>query len=258
MDDHSHFLAERRQRVAEYPKNSSLQHASESFLVESIKNHYSYNFDWMGLPIIQYPQDLIALQEIIWETRPDCIIETGVARGGSLVFYASMLELLGGDGFVVGIDIDIRAHNRRRLMEHPLMRRLRLIDGSSVSTDIVQVVESLLSDRKRVMVCLDSNHTHDHVFQELQKYAPLVTPGCYCVVFDTIVEDMPAGFFTDRPWDKGNNPRTAVSAYLQHLQTTSPIDRHGCAVQFVVDHAIDARLLVSAARGGWLRRRPRD
>lgn len=191
MDDHAEFVSERQRRIASYGEDESLRHAGNAFCEESIRARYSYNFEWLGLPIIQYPQDMQALQEVIWRTRPDCIIETGVARGGSLVFYASMLELLGGDGMVVGIDIDIRQHNRKRIVEHPLARRIRLIDGSSIDPATVAAVCAIAGQHERIMVCLDSNHTHAHVLAELQSYAPLVSPGCYCVVFDTIIELMP-------------------------------------------------------------------
>ncbi len=254
MDDHAEFVRERQQRIASYGEDASLQRAAEVFAEESIRARYSYNFEWLGLPIIQYPQDVQALQEIIWRTRPDCIIETGVARGGSLVFHASMLELLGGDGIVVGIDIDIRQHNRKRIVEHPLARRIRLIDGSSIEPATVAAVRAIAGQHERIMVCLDSNHTHAHVLKELECHAPLVSPGCYCVVFDTIIELMPRGFFADRPWDRGNNPSTAVEAFLGQLTLRPMQAADGGPLRFEPDAGIDRQLLVSAARGGYLRR----
>jgi len=242
MDDHNEFLEQRSSRIASFAHNAPLSGKAADFLVESLHSNYSYNFSWMGLPVIQYPQDLVALQEIIFATKPDLIIETGVARGGSLAFFASMLELLGGNGIVVGVDIDIRAHNRVRIMEHPLNHRIRLVEGSSLESSTVATVKTFVEGRKRIMVSLDSNHTHDHVLQELNLYAPLVTQGCYCIVFDTIVEIMPEGSYSDRPWGKGNNPMTAVQAYLAINNS------------FVVDTEIENKLLITAAPSGYLKR----
>lgn len=243
QDDTNRFLAERAERVAANATREPLRSSARRFLLDSLDARYSYNFSWMGLPVIQYPQDLVALQEVIWETRPDCIIETGVARGGSLLFFASMLELLGGNGVVVGIDIDIRAHNRWRILAAPLAHRIRLVEGSSTDDSTIAAARAHVEGRRRVMVCLDSNHTHEHVLGELRSFGPLVSPGCYCVVFDTVVETMQAGSFPDRPWDVGNNPMTAVRAFLAEDGN------------FEVDRAVEDKLLVTAAPGGWLRRR---
>jgi len=242
MDDHQHFIGERRKRVQSVKSNAALTKAAEDFLKQSLYGEYSYNFDWMGLPIIQYPQDMFALQEIIWKVKPDLIIETGIARGGSLIFYASMLELLGGNGKVLGIDIDIHKHNRQRILNHPLSRRLKMIEGSSVDTDVHKKVCEIASQYQTILICLDSNHTHNHVLKELRFYAPLVTQGSYCIVFDTIVEIMPNNHYQNRPWNKGNSPATAVSRYLKECNN------------FEVDVNIDRKLLISAALGGYLRR----
>lgn len=201
---------------------------------------YAYNWTWWGRPVIQLPQDLMALQTIVLEHRPDLIIETGVAHGGSLVFHASMLELLGA-GRVIGIDVDIRAHNRRAIEAHPLSRRIELIEGSSVSPAVAALVRRRARGAARVMVCLDSNHTAEHVARELELYSPLVTPGAHLVVFDTAIEDLPAGDFPDRAWGPGNSPKTAVRAFLA-----------GTA-RFVVDHELERRLLFSVAPEGYLR-----
>ena len=254
MDDHADFLDERERRIASHQQNEPLKTVARAFSEESVRARYSYNFEWLGLPIIQYPQDMQALQEIIWRTRPDCIVETGVARGGSLVFYASMLELLGENGVVVGIDIDIRQHNRKRIVEHPLARRIRLIDGSSIEPATVDAVRAIVEKHDRTMVCLDSNHTHEHVLKELEGYAPMVSPGCYCVVFDTIIELMPEGFFADRPWDRGDNPKTAVDAFLRKITEESAADINGRRLAFECDTSMDRKLMISAARGGYLRR----
>jgi cephalosporin hydroxylase len=195
----------------------------------------------MGRPIIQFPQDIIAMQEIIWSLKPDLIIETGVARGGSCVFYASMLQLLGGEGRVIAIDIDIRPDNRKAIETHPMASRIDLLEGSSVSPEIVTRVREAARRARTVLVALDSNHTHAHVRDELLAYAPLVTKGSYLVVFDTVIEHMPATFFPDRPWSVGDNPHTAVQEFL------ATTDR------FVIDTTIDHKLQISVAPGGYLR-----
>lgn len=240
-DDHQEFLRQRFERVSGYAGDDQLIASTQVFLRESLRTQYSYNFDWLGLPVIQYPQDLMALQEIIWNTQPDLIIETGVARGGSLIFHASMLELLGKDGLVVGIDIDLRQHNRKRILAHPLAGRIKLFDGSSIAADIVASVAAFAKDKK-CLVILDSNHTHEHVLAELQAYTPFVSFGGYCVVFDTIIELMPSGHYRDRPWDRGNNPATAVAQFLREHPEWS------------LDRSITDRILISAAHGGYLRR----
>jgi cephalosporin hydroxylase len=202
---------------------------------------YTYNFTWLGRPVIQFPQDLVALQEIIWRVRPDLIIETGIAHGGSLIFSASMLELLGGDGQVLGIDIDIREHNRVEIEKHPLSRRITMLQGSAVDEKIAEAVRLFARDRERVLVILDSNHTHEHVLRELELYAPLVTEGSYLIVMDTIIEDMPEDFFPDRPWSRGNNPKTAVWKFLEGTD------------RFVIDKEVENRLLITVAPDGYLR-----
>lgn len=214
---------------------------SHAFFLKTCEHRYSYNFSWLGQPVIQYPQDLIAVQEIIWNVKPDLIVETGIAHGGSLVFYASLLELIGGPGKVLGIDNDIRSHNRAAIEAHPLSARIAMKEGSSVDDAVARSAFEAAQDKQRVLVILDSNHTHKHVLRELNLYSPLVRAGSYLVVFDTAIEQMPAKAFPDRPWGPGNNPHTAVQEFL------SKNDR------FVVDRAIDRKLLVSAAPGGYLR-----
>jgi cephalosporin hydroxylase len=197
----------------------------------------------MGRPIIAYPQDMIAMQEIIWEVQPDLIIETGIAHGGSLIYYASLLELIGGNGKVVGIDIDIRQHNRLLIEEHPMFKRIQMLEGSSIDAQIAQQVFDIAKNHSKILVCLDSNHTEEHVLEELNLYSPLVSVGSYCVVFDTIVEHLPADYMPGgRPWNPGNNPKTAIKKFLQ---TTD---------HFSIDHSIDNKLLISVAPGGYLRR----
>ena len=204
---------------------------------------YSYNFNWMGVPIIQFPQDIVAMQELIWQIKPDVIVETGVARGGSLIFYASMLELIGKpDAKVIGVDIDIRAHNREVIESHPMSRRIQLIQGSSVDEDTFNKVKTACGDAKSVLVCLDSMHTHQHVLDELRLYSKLVTPDSYLVAFDTCIEEMPADYYPDRPWKPGNNPMTAVKEFLKEDGS------------FVEDRSIPDKLLITVARSGYLRK----
>lgn len=207
-----------------------------------MEKQYVYNFEWMGRPIIQYPQDVIALQELIWQVKPDLIIETGIAHGGSIIFSASMLELIGNDGIVVGIDIDIRDHNRKEIESHPMFKRIELIEGSSISEETVAQVDKFTEGRETVLVILDSMHTHEHVLAELTHYAPYVSKHSYVVVLDTFVEDLPRGFFQDRPWDVGNNPKTAVYEYLQDHP------------EFELDASFENKLMITVAPSGYLKR----
>jgi cephalosporin hydroxylase len=236
------FVEEKKERIRSNGSNEALQTAAENFNVESNRAQYSYNFSWMGRPIIQYPQDMIAMQEIIWDVKPDLIIETGIAHGGSLIYYASLLELI-GNGEVLGIDIDIREHNRKEIGKHPMIKRIKMIQGSSIAPEIVSQVEKYAAGKKRILVCLDSNHTHDHVLSELNLYSPFVTTGSYIVVFDTIVEDLPEGYFSQkRPWGISNNPKTAVDTFLHSNKS------------FEIDQAIDNKLLISVAPKGYLKK----
>ncbi len=215
---------------------------TNQWMTEVTRNRYSYHFTWLGVPIIQFPQDMIAMQEIIWAVRPDLIIETGVARGGSVIYYASLLELIGGEGLVLGIDVDIRPPNRAAIEGHSMAKRIRLVEGSSVAGEVVAEARALADQAERVLVVLDSNHTHEHVLRELQLYSPLVTRGSYLVAFDTIIEDLPEDFYPDRPWGKGNNAKTAVLEFLD-----------GNA-EFEVDRTIEHKLQITVAPNGYLRR----
>jgi len=234
-------------RVAANGTDAALKRTAVGFTVASITAKYSYNFGWLGRPIIQYPQDIVAMQELIWSVQPDLIIETGIAHGGSLIFSASMLELnaaCGGpaDATVLGIDIDIRPHNRVAIEQHPLSKRIAMIQGSSIAPDVVARVHAAAAGKHRVLISLDSNHTHEHTLGELEAYARLTSIGSYCVVFDTVIEDMPANMFPDRPWGPGNSPKTAVREFQRHHP------------EFEADGVLDNKLLISAASGGYLRR----
>jgi cephalosporin hydroxylase len=211
------------------------------FIKETLKYKYSYNFSWLGCPIIQFPQDIMAVQEIIWQVKPDLIIETGIAHGGSLIFYASMVELIGGNGEVLGIDIDIREHNRIGIERHPMSKRITMIEGSSVDQSVAQKVYDFAKGKNQILVVLDSNHTHKHVLRELNLYSILVTRGSYIVVFDTIIEDLPEDSFPDRPWCKGNDPKTAV---LEFLKTSD---------RFEIDKSFQNKLIITAAPDGYLK-----
>lgn len=230
-----------KDKIERMGSDKNLKKLSEGFFNESYKYNYSYNFSWMGRPIIQYPQDILAVQEIIWTIKPDLIIETGVAHGGSIIFYASMLELLGGEGRVLGIDVDIRTHNRKAIEEHPMFKRIELLEGSSTDQKTVDAASQMSKSANRTLVILDSNHTHEHVLEELRLYSPLVGQGSYLIVFDTIVEDMPQDSFPDRPWGKGNNPKTAVWEFLKSND------------RFEIDTLFDQKLLLSAAPQGYLK-----
>lgn len=210
----------------------------------SDRHDYSYMWRWLGLPIIQMPTDIVLMQEIIWDNRPQVIVETGVARGGSVILHSSMLRLIGEAGKVVAIDIDIRAHNRRAIEEHPLSDRVVLIEGSSTDPAVLDEIRREIGNAQRVMVVLDSHHSHDHVLDELRLYAPLVTPGQFLVVADTLVEDLPVQKHRPRPWGPGNNPKTAVDAFLAEQPDVFDVDRFS-----------NDKLLLTSSRGGYLRRR---
>lgn len=251
------FLEERVQNIKRYSEDALWRDQTRSWLNSAFKNRYMYNFDWLGRPVIQTPIDIVAMQELVWRVKPDLIIETGIAHGGSLILSASMLALLdvcdatesGGllditssNRKVLGIDIDIRPHNLAAIEGHPMASRIRMIQGSSISDEVIQQVRKFASDYKKILICLDSNHTHDHVLAELEAYAPLVSINSYCVVFDTIVEDMAVDVFPDRPWGPGNNPKTAVREYLKSHK------------EFQIDKLFEDKLQLTLAPDGYLKR----
>jgi cephalosporin hydroxylase len=268
MDDTQLF----NKQCAKEAQGMSSDHALRARTLEWIgavaPYKYTHHFKWLGLPIIQFPQDMLAMQEVIWEVKPDLIIETGVARGGSLIFYASMLALIDyceaaeagktldpkASRRVLGVDIDIRAHNRAAIETHPLAHKIDMIQGSSIAPAIIAQVRKYAKGYERILVCLDSNHTHEHVLAELEAYAPLVTHGSYCVVFDTIIEDMPVEMFPDRPWGKGNSPKTAVQEYLRFLKEEGRDAADGAPLHFEIDKIMENKLLITVAPDGYLHR----
>jgi cephalosporin hydroxylase len=237
MDMVNEFKEERRKAIDEMSKDEALKKKSLDWMIHADKYKYSYNFSWLGRPIIKYPNDMVLMQEAIWDIKPDLIIETGIAHGGSLIFSASMLELIGGEGEVVGIDIDIRAHNRKEIEKHPMFKRITMIEASSVSDETLAKVKAIAS-KKKVMIFLDSLHTHEHALKELELYSPLVSVGSYIVLPDTFIEFFPKGYFHNRPWDVGNNPATAIKAFLAKNKN------------FVLDNERDKKLMISESLGG--------
>ncbi len=251
------FIQQKNKNIEALGKDSDLHKKSKEWIVKSAKHQYSYNFEWLGRPIIQYPQDIVAMQELVWEVKPDLIIETGIAHGGSLIMSASYLAMLEyceaielnktmdpnqPKKRVLGIDIDIREHNKLAIEQHPMSHRIDMIQGSSIDNDIIAKVHKYAKDYNRILVSLDSSHTHEHVLAELKAYAPLTSKDSYCIVFDTIIEDMSENSFPDRPWDIGNNPKTAVWEFLKNNE------------KFVIDKNIENKLLITVAPDGYLKK----
>jgi len=269
MDAGEQFRKEREERIRAQGQNAPIKTAADAFRLESVKSLYSYNFSWLSRPIIQYPQDMVAMQEIIWQVRPDLIIETGIAHGGSLIMSASLLAMIEycdaieakqtldpskPRRHVLGLDIDIRAHNRKAIEQHPLSNRITMIEGSSVDPKIIAQVHERAAHATKVLVCLDSNHTHEHVLAELEAYAPLTSIDSYCVVFDTIIDEVPGSTYPDRPWEPGNSPKSAAIAYRERLEKQAVLDRSGARLRFEVDRVIDAKVLISVNPEGYLKR----
>ena len=257
MKNNKNFEKEIINRIKDISKDDELKKMSNQWISNITKYKWAYNFSWLGRPAIQFPNDAWAMQELIWKIRPDLIIETGIAHGGSLIFSASMLALLDiieaidsetvfdpkkSKRKVLGVDIDIRQHNREAIEAHPMSSRIKMIQGSSIAPEVIEQAKVVAKNYQRVLVCLDSNHTHDHVLAELEAYAPLTSVGSYCIVFDTVIEDMPKSMFSDRPWGPGNNPKTAVRKFLK----TNP--------GFIIDKNIHNKLLITVATDGYLKR----
>ncbi len=242
LDPVEAFFEERRHAIADMAKDEELKRKSLDWMLHADQYKYTYNFNWMGRPIIKFPSDIMLMQEIIWDIKPDLIIETGIAHGGSIVFSASMLELLGGDREVVAVDIDIRQHNREKIEAHPMNKRIHMIEGSSTDPAVLDRIRERAKGKKCVMVALDSLHTHNHVLDEMRLYAPLVTVGSYLVLPDTFIEYFPKGYYDNRPWDVGNNPMTALRAFMQEND------------DFVIDTERCNKLLITEGFDGYLKR----
>jgi len=257
MKPYQQFKLEGSEEIKKLGENKRLAELTNDWMNEANQLKYSYHYEWLGRPVIQYPQDIVAMQELIWEIKPDLIIETGIAHGGSLIFSASMLALLDmcetietGKQInpdqckrkVLGLDIDIRTHNYNAIESHPMYNWVQMIEGSSTDPEIIKQVHDIAKDYHRILVCLDSNHTHDHVLAELESYAPLVSTGSYCCVFDTVIEDMPENLSSNRPWGPGDNAKTAVWEYIA---------KHP---EFEIDKSIQDKLLITVAPDGYLKR----
>jgi cephalosporin hydroxylase len=247
-DAHEDYKAEKRMRIEAYRNDKAFQTLSNEWRTMALDKHYMHNFSWLGRPLIQLPMDMMAMQEIIWAVKPDLIIETGIAHGGSLIFNASMLTLLEAcgeieNGKVLGIDIDIRPHNKEAINTHPLSSKITMIEGSSIDPSIINQVHRFAEKGKKILVCLDSHHTHEHVLAELEAYAPLVSAHSYCIVLDTFIEDMPESYiWKERPWGKGDNPKTAIFQWLKNHP------------EFETNDSMEHKLLITSAPSGFLYR----
>jgi cephalosporin hydroxylase len=269
IDPIKKFNAEVEENIVSLGCDECLKEKTLLWIQKTSIHNYTYNFSFLSRPIIQFPQDMIAIQELSWQVKPDLIIETGIAHGGSLIMSASMLSLLdyceaveeskildprSTHRRVIGIDIDIRPHNRVAIEAHPMSHRIDMIQGSSIAPSVVAEVYERAKGYDRVMVILDSGHTHEHVLAELEAYAPLTSPGSYCCVFDTLIEDMPEDMFANRPWGKGNNPKTAVWEYLRRLEKEGRQGVDGTTLSFEIDTMIENKLLITVAPDGYLKR----
>jgi cephalosporin hydroxylase len=241
-DDTLEFEKEKKTSIKKMYTDPEMGELNRRWFDLSFEHKYPYNFSWLGLPIIQYPQDIVAIQEIVWKVQPKTIIETGIARGGSLIFYSSLVKLLGNQGKVIGIDIEIRNHNRKRIEKHSLFDSIELVEGSSIDPSTILKVEKIIDTSKPVLVVLDSNHTHDHVLSELRMYKDFVTKGSYIIVLDTHCENLPQHLLANRPWGKGNSPMTAVVEFLKSNKN------------FQVDNEIHEKLGVTGAPSGYIKR----
>jgi len=240
------YIKERDKQVLLNQNDTELRTVKHSFTTQLVRTNHIKNFIYLGIPVLQYATDLMVMQELIWQIKPDYVIETGVAFGGSLVFYASILKAL-GHGMAIGIDIDIREPNRQQIAGHPLSRRIMTIQGDSTDKATLRQLRYMIGDYRKlkILVVLDSLHTHAHVLKELEIYSELVSVGSYLIVQDTAIE-----FYghldknQDRPWGEGNNPWSAVMAFL----------KTEAGKNFVIDKDVETRALITGAIDGWLRR----
>lgn len=243
MNPTEEYVKYRIKQIADNFNNAILDTATCVFTEHLVKTNFVKNFTWMGRPIIQYPTDMFMIAELLWRVRPDFVIETGMAHGGSAVFYATILDAI-GNGHVISIEKDPWDYNLEMIEKSPMRHRINVFKGSSVNETLFNKRVLPRVNGRSVFVVLDSNHTHDHVLAELKLYAPLVPRDSYIVVMDTAIE-----FYghldknQDRPWGKGNNPWTAVKAFMAG-------DNHG----FIYDKEVEMQALLTAAPDGWLRR----
>ena len=241
IDDREQYLENRKNKSFSLGLDKKIFQQSKDLIYDLDQYDYSYLWTWMGIPIIQLPADIMTTQEVIWKTKPDIIIETGVARGGSVLFMASILEMM-GNGQVIGVDIDIRKHNRESIESHPMSKRVTLIEGGSVDESILKQVRANIPDGARVMVVLDSDHSRDHVLEECRAYGPMVTKDCYMVVADTLVghlDEKEAPQNRSQVWYKGNDPLTALQEYMLESD------------RFEIDLEINGKLVLSSSPGGY-------
>lgn len=246
MNEELKFKKEVEDRVNSYKTNQILLNKVKDISHEFAKEKYTYNFSWLGRPVFQGPSDLQVYQEIIWNYKPDLIIETGIARGGSLIFFASMMALLEycgeiDEGEVVGIDIDIREENKNAILKHPLSKKITMIEGSSIDKEVISKIKEYAKNKKKIFLILDSNHTHSHVIEELRAYAPLIEMGGYCIVCDTGIEQID-DIIENRPWGKGNSPKSALLEYLKENSN------------FEIDSFYENKSLITCAPDGFLKR----
>lgn len=268
MNEIEKFAREVEANIKNISNDVALHSLSLDWINAIVPHKYTYNFSWLGRPIIQLPPDIVAIQELIWSIKPDLVIETGIAHGGSLILSASILAMLDyADAvsknklldpkkpkrMVLGIDIDIRQHNRKEIEDHPLSNGIKMLQGSSIDPKTIETVNAYASNFKKVLVLLDSNHTHEHVLAELNAYGPMTSVNSYCVVFDTIVETIDEEF-KDRPWGKGNNPKTAVDEFIKNCEIDAILNKNGKNLKFEVDRALEHKLLLTVAPGGFLKR----
>ncbi len=243
-DPVTEFLAERKADIERMRTDEELRELSLKWMLHADKYKYTYNFSWMGRPIIKFPSDMVAQQEVMWRTRPDLVIETGIAHGGSVVFSASMQQMMQiPNAEVVAVDIDIRKHNRELIEAHPMARHITMYEGDSTSDEMIAKVKRHLEGKKSVMVILDSSHTEEHVFRELERYGDFVTPGNYLILPDTFIEFFPKGYYANRPWDVGNNPYTAMRRFLE-MQN-----------DFTIDREVGGKLMICEGIDGYLRKK---
>ncbi len=242
-DEINNFYKERMQSLRDIQSDNELKQKSIEWMIDADKYKYSYNFSWMGRPIIKYPADMIVQQELIWSLRPDLIIETGIAHGGSIIFSASMMKMMGINGEVIGVDIDIREHNRILIESHPMSDIIKMYQGSSIDINIIKKIQKKANKHKTILVILDSCHSQEHVLNELRLYSQFVTKNSYIILPDTFIEFFPKGYFAkDRPWDKGNNPYTALKIFLNNNDN------------FKIDKDLSSKACISETIDGYIKK----